>query len=652
MKKSHRPACSLLIVAILLLMIRSTNAGSLIVTSGQAIQLGLPGWVTNYSFSSVTVDAGGTLKVAGSVTLMVTSNVLINGQITGGFASTVPAGTDGGGGADGVVVGGVAGDGEAGDDGGDGTNSVADAPNLTILAKNMMVNGSILFNPKNGAGHGGKGGTGGKGADGLSPGPGGTGGGAAGWGGPGGAGGNGGNSEGVPFLSIWVAAQGGALPNAGNFILGTNGVISLDNLGGGGGGGTGGKGGAGGKGGDGANGGNGGAGGDGGPAGFGGTGGDGGSGGTLVIRALGIDLEGVISLRGGDGGGGGGLGTNTDGGNGGNGGTDGRGGNGGDAGDAFLVQNIGGAGGNGGFGGNLLVNVSMAFTNFARMDFSGGHGGKGGAGQPAAEGMGGAGGSGGAGAGQPGEPSADIPGGVPGSGGAGGSLSVNNSNWGTQSPNGWQLFGNGILTFGFTDNIHTLILSSTNGPFSVVGQLNDPRFQFDSGAGQAMVETNEPVELQFAYQWLTTSGSVDVLLGGRAALHLNAPAVLSSNFTEASVILTGLPAEPSDGLNLTFQLNTAGPAQFQLGDPSLRSLPQLPALSIWFSPASSNALNLSWFGTTNANYQVQSRTSLGSGAWTNLGSVVPGQGAAATLALPVAPGAPARFYRLMMTPAN
>ena len=402
-----------------------------------------------------------------------------------------------------------------------------------------------------------------------------------------------------------------------------------------------------GKGGNGANGGNGGAGGDGGPAGFGGTGGVGGYGGTLGIRALGIDLEGTISLRGGNGGSGGGLGTNTDGGQGGNGsGPIGRGGNGGDAGDAFLLENPGGGGGNGGFGGNLLVQVSMAFTNFAKMDFSGGTGGKGGAGQPANAAMGGAGGSGGGGApsGQDGRPSPDITGGVPGFNGAGGSLSVNNSNWGTNSPNGWQSLGNGILTFGFTNNIHTLILSSTNGPFSVAGQLNDPRFQFDSGAGQAMVETNEPVELQFASQWLTTSGSVDVLLGGRVALHLDAPTVLSSNFTQTSVILTGLPAAASDELNLTFQLNTAGPAQFQLGILSLQSLPQLPALSIWLSPANSNALNLSWFGSTNENYQVQSRTSLGSGAWANLGSVVPGQGAASTLALPVAPGDPARFY--------
>ena len=78
-------------------------------------------------------------------------------------------------------------------------------------------------------------------------------------------------SLGAPSLSINVEAQGGNLPNAGGFILGTNGVISLDNMGGGGGGGSGGSGGAGGKGGNATGAGTGGAGGDGGPAGIGGN---------------------------------------------------------------------------------------------------------------------------------------------------------------------------------------------------------------------------------------------------------------------------------------------------------------------------------------------------------------------------------------------
>jgi hypothetical protein len=477
-------------------------------------------------------------------------------------------------------------------------------------------------------------------------------GGPAGWGGPGGVGGYGGNALGAPFLSISLGS--------GTFILGTNGLISLDNMGKGGGGGKGGDGGAGGKGGNGVGGGGGAAGGNGGPFGFGGMGGAGGTAGTLAIRASGIDLEGQISLRGTDGGDGGDSGAPASAGAGGDGspdpagGTGGRGGPGGDAGDAFLLENPGGVGGNGGFGGNLLLQVTSVFTNFAKMDFSGGAGGMRGGGQPEAAGKGGAGGNGagGASAGQPGRPSAEVPDGPPGFAGASGSLSFINSSWGTDSSNGWQSFGHGILNFGVTNSIHTVILSSTNGPFSIVGQLGDPRLQFDPVAGQSVVQVNEPMQLQFSYEWLTASGSVDVLLGDRVVGHLNAPIELSNGFTEASLTLTGLAAQTNDKLNLTFQLNTVGAARFQLGDFSLQALPQLAFLSIGRSPADPTALSLSWFGTTNQNYQVQSRTSFGSGTWTNLGSALTGQGAASTLALPAAAGDPARFYRLMMTTAN
>ena len=651
MRKLIQLPCSPFIIGILLLISPSTKADSLTVTAGQTIQLGLSGVVTNYSFTSVTIDTGGTVNVSGNVSLLVTSNVLINGQMVGGSTTAASPGLKGGDGADGVVIGGVAGHGEPGEDGGNGANGVADAPNVTIFAKNMTVNGSILFNPQGTAGDGGDGGDAGKGADGLSPDSSGIAGGTAGWGGPGGVGGNGGTALSATYLLINVGT--------GNFILGTNGLISLDNMGNGGSGGKGGKGGAGGRGGNGVNGGNGGEGGKGVPAGFGGTGGVGGGGGNLSIIAVGIDLEGRISLRGGDGGDGGDLGANSDGGDGGNGGPDpmggigGRGGNGGDAGAALFEENPGGVGGKGGFGGNLFVRVSSAFTNFATMDFSGGAGGRGGAGEPAEAAKGGAGGTGAGGApnGQNGLPSAEIPEGPSGSS-ANGSMIVDNLSWGTQASNGWQSFGHGILTFGFTNNIHTLILSSTNGPFSIAGQLSDPRFQFDPVAGQPIVEVGEPLQLQFAYQWLSTSGSVDVLIGNQVVLHLDAPPVLSNGFTQVSLVLTGLPAEAGDELSLTFQLNTAGPDQFQLGSPILQALPQVPALSIGPSHANPSALSLSWFGNTNENYQVQSRTSLGSGTWTNLGSVILGQGAASTLALPVAPGDPTRFFRLMMTPAN
>jgi hypothetical protein len=652
MSKSSQLACNLLMVGILLLITRSTQAASLIVSTGQTVQLGLLGVTTNYSYDSVTVETGGTLQIAGSVALFVTTNVLINGQMVGGSTSQALAGMDGGDGADGMNEGGIGGNGDPGDDAANGTNSASSAPSLIIYAKNMTVNGAILFNPQDSASDGGDGGTAGNGSDGSSPLPGYLMGARGGDGGYGGVGGYGGNVFSASYLAVNLGT--------GSFILGTNGMISLDNMGNAGGGGAGGDGGLGGTGGNGINGGAGGAGGDGGPSGFGGAGGVGGDGGTLVIRAMGIDLEGQISLKGSDGGDGGDFGAPMDGGKGGNGsadpnnGTGGEGGNGGDAGDAYLEENPGGGGGNGGYGGNLYIYVTGAFTNFAKMDFSAGMGGQGGAGQAADTGTGGDGGDGAGGApsGYNGQSSGDIPDGPPGFPGGDGSMSVVNPYWGTNAPNGWQTFGSGILTFGLTNNIHTVIMSSTNGPFSIVGPLSDPRYQYDSGAGEFLTETNEPVELQFAYQWLSTSGSVDVLLGGKVVLQLNAPAVLTNNFTEASLILTGLPAEDSTDLNLTFQLNTAGSDQFQLGNLSLQGLSQLPFVSIGPSSADSTALSLNWFGATNENYQVQYRTSLGSGTWINLGAAIPGQGAASSLVLTVTPGDPAMFYRLVMTPVN
>ena len=115
-------------------------------------------------------------------------------------------------------TGGIAGDGEDGGAGGDGATGVADAPTVTIFAKNVIVNGSILFNPQGTAGDGGDGGDSGKGADGLSPGTDGIDGMAAGFGGAAGPGGDGGNALSSSFLSI--------APATGLFVLGTNGVIS------------------------------------------------------------------------------------------------------------------------------------------------------------------------------------------------------------------------------------------------------------------------------------------------------------------------------------------------------------------------------------------------------------------------------------------
>ena len=183
--------------------------------------------------------------------------------------------------------------------------------------------------------------------------------------------------------------------------------------------------------------------------------------------------------------------------------------------------------------------------DFRKMDFSGGAGGRGSAGQPGEQAKGGHGGAGAGGApnGQDGLTSAEIPQGPSGSS-ANGSMTINNSSWGTQAQNGWQSFGPGVLTFGVTNDIHILMLSSSNGPFSIVGQLSDPRYQFNPVAGQPIVEVGQPLQLQFAYQWLSTSGSVDVMLGSQEVLHLNAPPALPDGLTQVNLYPhhRGIPA--------------------------------------------------------------------------------------------------------------
>ena len=160
MRKLNSLAYGQLIVAILLLISRSTRADSLNVAAGQVVQLGQPFVATNYSFTSVTIDVGEThpgFRECRFDMVRPTSSSMVE---CARVATTAAArGSKGDDGADGVVTGGVAGDGEDGEE----TAAmalivVAGAGVMTIAAKNMIVNGSILFNPQSTAGDGGDGG--------------------------------------------------------------------------------------------------------------------------------------------------------------------------------------------------------------------------------------------------------------------------------------------------------------------------------------------------------------------------------------------------------------------------------------------------------------------------------------------------------------
>lgn len=638
-------------------------AASLIVQPNQVVQLGLPGVTTNYAYSSLIVDYGGTLKLAGTVTLNISSNVVVNGNILGGLGGTAQDGVPGVDGTNGVYsdTEGYAENGGDGTDGGKGASG-GSAPWVTINAQDMSVDGAIRLNPSLDGGGGGAGGAGGNGADGDAFGiypdsPDGGSGGTA------GIGGDGGDAGSEPSLTINLFGVGVYNPN-GKFTLGSNGVISLDNLATGGGGGAGGDGGDGGLGGSTAGpigpGGSG-PGGAGGLAGDGGNGGAGGDAGYLEIDAAVIDLEGRISLRGGDGGNGGDVGRP---GNGGDGGLYDYGGNAGDWYPCSLNTNLpcsfAGSGGSGGSGGVLLLSTATSFTDHVTTDFSGGVGGDGGIGQPTGAGVGGKGGGGpppGA-SGPPGTnglPSLAIPDGSPGTVGVDGYMELD-STGGTflgGTLGAWQMSGAGRLDFvqNPSTGARSIKLSAQNIRFYATTLATDPRLQYNSSSGRSIFEGDEPLQLHITYQWFSTNGSVNLQLGGQTVLHLVAPSVLPGGLTQVDLTLTDRPQPNAQGyLNLEFQL--VGPARIEFADFSLQALPLLPLLSVRLSPTNSTALNLQWFGTTNQDYQVQYRTSLNTGGWTNFGPVIIGSGGASLLQLPVVPGQPRRFYRVVMTPAN
>jgi hypothetical protein len=59
-----------------------------------------------------------------------------------------------------------------------------------------------------------------------------------------------------------------------------------------------------------------------------------------------------------------------------------------------------------------------------------------------------------------------------------------------------------------------------------------------------------------------------------------------------------------------------------------------------------DALNISWFTVSNETYQLQFRTNLTAGTWTNLGSPVSGNGAIKTISVTPIPDGPVGFFRV------
>jgi hypothetical protein len=588
-----------------------------LVHSGETVPLGVPGVQTNYFFDAVNIEQGGVASLGGDVTLTVQGDVHIDGQINSFPEAEQTEGDPGEDGVDGL------------DDQPTGLNAatsgtlgerghdwVISGSLLTIKSQgNVIINGAVNLNPKLDGGTGGKGGDAGNGGTGAPNAEGG-------FGGQGGSG-NAGGLGGLPS-TLRITASG-------SIVLGKLSLISLDNLSSGGNGGDGGLGGDGGRAGNATASANGPPGGGGGPPGGGGNGTSGGSGGALTLIANNISLFGTISLTGGPGGDGGNCGEPGAGGDAGNG--NGAGYTGGRGGDAGAGGFSGGRGGFGGVGGSLYLNGQQV-TNQATLDLSGGSRGKGGAG---IEAMLAKGGKGGAPNGRDGLDSPKFAQGVDGVDGIPGSLYFWNS---------WVLPGSRF--------VGTWLKADGGGSFQP--------YSSSAGSGIQMSATNQavtlsspinttserPLEITLQYLWLTQTGSLDLTLAGLELLHLDAPAAPIGEFAEAHVIVSDKALLNQGTTMLALQLNSGSVSQIEIASLTVTSASEV--LLISRSTTNAAQVNLSWFGTSNTTYTLQTSPLAVGGVWTTSGLSLPGQGAWITVPQPVDFLPAGGFYRLHIEP--
>lgn len=605
----------------------ATFAAGLTVGPSQTIQIGVPGVTTNLPLDFVTIQSGGTVEIYGDVTLTVAGNVVIDGQIVSLPTAKMPKADPGEDGLDAVSGQHGAYNGTLGEH---GTNWIISSAPLTIRSQgDVLVNGNILLSSKLDGGEGGDGGRGGNGAPGV----------------PLGAQGGSGGDGGLPGLvgSLRILARN-------RLELGPGSVLSLDNYG------RGGAGGRGGDGGDGAAGVNGiglsdgGVGGSGGPLGYGGKGSEGRSGGFLTLRADVLALHGLISATGSPGGRGGDAALPGSGGKGGNAGPDSpkppnpppKGGNGGNAGNYFEPSNVNtrGEGGPGGPGGIVTLD-SRVLINDGIIDVSGGLGGEGGNGwEPGAA----PGGKGGTPGGKAGEDSAAFPPGKKGAKGAPGTIQVQNP-WANVPGNQWgfptllSTSGGGSFGPGPGGGGDGGVYSVTAGPnasFRISAPVN-------TGAGAVKV-----LEMVLRYRWVSTSGSLDVNLGGVNLFHETAPAVVPGAFSEVWVWITDPAVLNRFSQQLALELNTSRTAGIELAE--FVVLGATDRLRIEDAATTPDELTLSWFGLEGRSYQLQWAPSLAARDWLNVSGPIAGKNAWITNSPSVSPAEPRRCYRLVIGP--
>ena len=602
-------------------------AAGLTVGPSQTVQIGIPGVSTNLPLDFVTIQPGGTVEIYGDVTLTVSGNVVIDGQIVSLPTAKMPKAGPGEDGLNAISGQHGAYNGTLGEH---GTNWIISSAPLTIRSQgDVLINGSILLSSKLDGGDGGDGGRGGNGAPGF----------------PLGAQGGSGADGGLPGLvgSLRIFARN-------RLELGPGSVLSLDNYG------RGGAGGRGGDGGDGAAGVNGiglsdgGLGGSGGPLGYGGKGSEGRSGGFLTLRADVLALHGLISATGSPGGRGGDAALPGAGGKGGNAGPDlpkppnppPKGGNGGNAGNYFEPSNVNtrGEGGPGGPGGVVTLDARVLIDD-GIIDVSGGLGGEGGNGwEPGAA----PGGKGGTPGGKAGEDSAAFPPGKKGANGAPGTIQVQNP-WANVPGNQWVfptlLSASGGGSFGPApggggDGGVYSVTAGPNASFRISAPVN-------TGSGAVKV-----LELVLRYRWVSTSGTLEVKLGGVDLFHETAPAVVPGAYSEVWVWITDPAVLNRFSQQLALELTSGKTSGIELAE--FVVLGATDRLRIEDTATIPNERILSWYGLEGRSYQLQSAPSLSTRDWLNVSGPVAGHDAWVTNSSFISPAEPQRYYRLVIGP--
>jgi hypothetical protein len=158
-------------------------------------------------------------------------------------------------------------------------------------------------------------------------------------------------------------------------------------------------------------------------------------------------------------------------------------------------------------------------------------------------------------------------------------------------------------------------------------------------------------ELSFDYRWLTTVGTLQARVGGQLMISRQAPASVSGQFEFARVLVTDPSIINGFFQELELCLVPAGPAMVQVANvifrpaPSTNESPEITVRAV----SGQTSVGFSWSSLSGKSYQLQMRSSLTGGSWTNLGPLLNGTGGALTTTAPIVAGQPEGYFRVVIS---